>query len=106
MAIYRGVYPSQLPYLDKVETTDIVLVKSGDTFYQTSVAAFRSAVDEAAQVSQADFEDAASSVNTEYKYPGRPRFDLTTGSWVWAQGSGSSAPWLNIVDDSVVYTPV
>jgi hypothetical protein len=106
MTIYKGVYPSQLPYLDKVENGDIVLVKSGDTFYQTSVAAFRSALDKAAQASQSDFEDAASLVNTEYKYSGRPRFDLTTGSWVWAQGKDATDPWVDIVDDSVVYTPL
>lgn len=106
MTIYKGVYPSQLPYLDKVESSDIVLVKSGDTFYQTSVAAFRSALDEAAQASFVEFTDVGSSVNTEYKYPGRPRFDITTGSWVWARGAAPDDPWLDLIDDSVVYTPV
>jgi len=106
MTIYKGVYPSQLPYLNRVENDDIVLVKSGDTFYQTSIAAFRSALDAAAQATQAEFENAASTVNTEYKYSGRPRFDLTSGSWVWAQGKENTDPWLDIVDDSVVYTPV
>jgi len=105
MTIYRGIYPSQLPVLESVDSDDIVLVKSGDTFYQTSVAAFISAVHLEEQASQTQFEDVADAVNTKYKYSGRPRFDITTGKWIYAQGSGTTDPWLSLVDESVVYTP-
>lgn len=106
MTIYRGIYPSHLPVLGSPASDDIVIVRSGDTFYQTSIAAFRAVMDREARAIQEQFEDITNTINTQYKYPGRPRYDITTGKWLFARGGEPSDPWLDLLSNTVVYTPV
>jgi hypothetical protein len=100
------------PVVTDTQTSDqIPIVRSGN-LKKTTISTLQTwinglisdAISSAATATTANFEDAASSINTTDKYLGKPVFNSTTLQPLWSSGSAATSSWVDY-NGSTVYTP-